>query len=196
LVIFNFTSRAEVIPEIPPLVVFPPNVGDWRMTQEFPMEPEVASVLRADDTLNRLYISADRMATLFIAFFKSQRTGQLAHAPKNCLPGGGWVPEQQGEITIAVPGAAAPVTINRYIVSRGTDKSLVLYWYQSRNRVIASEYEAKFWLIADSIRYNRSDTALVRVVVRINGNDHEAALETGRDFIQSAYPVVRAHLPT
>ena len=49
----------------------------------------------------------------------------------------------------------------------GNEKSVTLYWYQSHNRVIASEYSAKFWLVADAIRYQRSDTAIVKVVVPV-----------------------------
>jgi len=51
----------------------------------------------------------------------------------------------------------------------------VLYWYQSPNRVVASEYKAKFWTVADAIRYNRTDTSLVRVVVPVPGTDEAAA---------------------
>ena len=54
--------------------------------------------------------------------------------------------------------------VNRYVVEHGEDKSVTLYWYHSHNRVIASEFSAKFWAVADSIRYHRSDTALVRVM--------------------------------
>ena len=57
--------------------------------------------------------------------------------------------------------------MNRYIVSHGQDRSLVMYWYQSRERVVADEFKAKFWVMADSLRFNRTDTALVRVVVPI-----------------------------
>ena len=38
-------------------------------------------------------------------------------------------------------------------------------------RVIASEYAAKFWLVADAIRYHRSDTALVKIVVPVRNDN-------------------------
>jgi EpsI family protein len=73
---------------------------------------------------------------------------------------------------------------------------VVLYWYQSHNRAIASEYSAKIWLVADAIRYRRSDTALVKVVVPVRGNDIEGAVKTGTGFVQSVYPQLLKQLPS
>ena len=61
-----------------------------------------------------------------------------------------------------MPDRAEPIVVNRYLTARGEEKSVTLYWYQSRNRIIAGEFSAKFWLIADSIRYHRSDSSLVK----------------------------------
>jgi EpsI family protein len=73
---------------------------------------------------------------------------------------------------------------------------LVFYWYQSRDRAIASEYKAKFWVVVDSMRLNRTDTALVRVVVPIVGNDQEAATRVASDFVRSFYGTLRQYLPS
>ena len=51
---------------------------------------------------------------------------------------------------------------------------MVFYWYQSRGRVIASEYRAKFWMVADAISRNRTDAALVRIITPINDGDASA----------------------
>jgi hypothetical protein len=84
---------------------------------------------------------------------------------------------------------------NKYVVAHGNDKSVTLYWYQSHNRVIASEYSAKFWLVADAIRYNRSDTAIVKVVLPVRGNDVDGATRTGIEFVQALFPDVLKQLP-
>ena len=54
-------------------------------------------VLRADDTLNRIYRLRAASSYLFIAYFKTQRYGQSPHSPKNCLPGSGWEPVEDAE---------------------------------------------------------------------------------------------------
>jgi EpsI family protein len=191
-------SRRETVPLRRPLAEFPTEVGGWSMYQEGVVEQEVADILRADDLLTRTYYDPVRKrgANLFVAYFKSQRTGQAPHSPKNCLPGSGWVPSESDVLEIPIAGRAAPIRVNRYVVSKGEERSVVLYWYQSRERVIASEYSAKFYLVADAIRYNRTDTALIRVVVPVAGNDVQRSTDTARDFVQAFFSVLRDFLPS
>jgi EpsI family protein len=86
------------------------------------------------------------------------------------------------------------MVVNRYVVARGDAQSVVLYWYQSHGRIIASEYAAKLWLIADAIRYRRSDTALIKVVVPAGGStDFAARAATG--FAQAVYPLLAVQFP-
>jgi EpsI family protein len=96
---------------------------------------------------------------------------------------------------ITVEGEPAPVTVNRYLVTRGDNASVVLYWYQSRKRVIASDYSAKMWLVLDSIRYHRSDTALVRVVVPVLNGNTPGATNLAVEFVQAMFPLLQTYLP-
>lgn len=194
---FVAVSRRETVPMARPLGEFPFQLGAWSLAQEGEVDQETMEVLRADDVLSRIYAdpAQGRGASLFVAYFKSQRTGQAPHSPKNCLPGAGWTPSESDVLAISIPGRDQPIAVNRYVVSKGDEKSVVLYWYQSRDRVIASEYRAKFYLVADAIRYNRTDTALVRVVVPVAGNDTAAATHTAGEFVQAFFMALRRHLP-
>jgi EpsI family protein len=182
----------------------PPVFGSWTLAQTGVIEQDVLDVLKADDILNGIYCNsavADcpktgrGAASLFVAAFRSQRTGKAPHSPKNCLPGSGWVPLSSGELAIDV-GRAVPISVNRYVVAFGSDRELVLYWYQSRDRAVANEYKAKFWVMADAIRYNRTDTALVRVIVPIGNRDEAQAQATATDFVKSFYPTLLQYLPS
>jgi EpsI family protein len=160
------------------------------------VDEDSLAVLKADDTLTRLYASPEGVASLFIAYFKSQRTGQSPHSPKNCLPGSGYQSVEGGNGQIDVPVEGGSIHINRYVVALGEDESVVLYWYQSQGRVIAGEFAARFYLIEDSIRRHRSDTSLVRVVVaESNGMTREKATQTAIDFVQASYPAINSWLP-
>ena len=46
--------------------------------------------------------------------------------------------------------------------------------------MIAAELAAKFWLVADSIRYRRSDTALVRITVPVGESVREGGCHRRR----------------
>src|SRR5258708_6215922 len=129
--LFYGFSRGETAPSYRPLAGFPPEIGGWRMARQGVIQPEVKDILRADDYITREYrASAQQAANLFVAFFKSQRAGQTPHSPKNCLPGSGWVWTVADTIPVAIPGRAETIMVNRYLVSKGESKSLVLYWYQ------------------------------------------------------------------
>src|SRR5438270_10373373 len=150
-VFFYATSRGENAPSLRPLRDFPHEVSGWRMIREGYVDDETQAVLKADDTLTRTYASAKfrQSPNLFVAFFKTQRTGKAPHSPKNCLPGSGWEKSTDDHLKITIPEMAEPIEVNRYIVAKGDSKSLVLYWYQTFNRVVASEYRAKILTVED-----------------------------------------------
>jgi len=196
--LFYASSRAENIPSMRPLRDFPRDLSGWTMVQEGYFDDETQAVLKADDTLTRTYGSPkfQLIPSLFVAFFKTLRTGKTPHSPKNCLPGSGWEREREDYLDVTIPGMAEPIQVNRYIVSKGDQKSLVLYWYQTQKRVIANEYKAKIMTVEDAIRYNRTDMAIVRVVVPVRGSNDAEAQQEAVEFVQSFFIPLRKYLPS
>jgi EpsI family protein len=192
-VLFYSASHGEMTPLAAPLSGFPAAIGGWKLKQEGVIDKETQDILKADDYLTRWYASPEGGANLYIAYFKTQREGQSPHSPKNCLPGSGWQQLQTGRLDVPVRDGS--IRINQYVVEKGDAQSVVFYWYQSQGRVIADEFAAKFYLISDSIRHHRSDTALVRVVVPINRDRTAMAEKVGTDFVQAFYPAIKAYLP-
>jgi EpsI family protein len=95
---------------------------------------------------------------------------------------------------VTVDTRAGAIRINRYVVDKGTQHAVVLYWYQTPRRVIAGEWAAKFWLAADALRDKRTDTALVRVTTWASGGD-QAATAVATGFARDLYPALREYLP-
>jgi EpsI family protein len=191
-------SRDEHVPASKPLANFSLSSSQWMSVREEPLDKDTLDVLKADDTLSRVYQNRQtgQSVQLFIAYFSTQRTGKTPHSPKNCLPGSGWVPTQSGTMQVAIPGEVQPITINRYLVSREQSQDVVLYWYQSRNRVVASEYRAKLFTILDSLRYRRSDTSLVRVVDPVLDGDAKSATDAAVSFIRTLFVPLKNYLPS
>jgi EpsI family protein len=194
--LFYGMSKGERVPTNRPLAQVPAVMGQWRMIEDGVVEKEVQDVLKADELLTRTYIKEGSQlpVNLFVAYFKSQRTGQAPHSPKNCLPGSGWVPSISDTLTVPIEGRA-PIQVNRYLVAKGENKSVVLYWYQSRDRVVPNEYRAKFYVVADALRYNRTDTALVRVVIPVVNNADDGATQEAIQFVQAFFTPLRQHFP-
>jgi hypothetical protein len=47
----------------------------------------------------------------------------------------------------------------------------------------------------DALRYNRTDTSIVKVTVRIVNNQEEAATQVGVDFIKTFFATLRQYFP-
>ena len=195
--LFYTLSHGEAVLLVRPLAEFPRQIAGWRLIEEGVLDQETLRILKADDYLTRDYVSpsSKEAVNFYVAFFKTQRTGQTPHSPKNCLPGGGWVPSVSSIVEIPIAGRSQPIRVNQYIVAKGPARDVVMYWYQSHGRVVASEYAAKIYVVADALRYSRTDTALVRVVVPITGND-EDAVRVAREFIVAFFTPLSQFLPS
>ena len=178
---------------------FPMSIGGWQATVDPPMEEDILKVLGVDDYLSRIYYRPGAAVGLYMGYYGSQRQGDTIHSPLNCLPGAGWEPVKQGRLTITnADGAGRDITVNRYIVQKGIDRQLVLYWYQGHGRVVASEYWSKAYLINDAIRLNRTDGSLVRVIapIPVGADDDGAAAEKlAEEFVRVIFPLLPAYLP-
>lgn len=190
-------SRPESLPPSKALDQFPEQIADWKLRTRGVIEKEIIETLQADDLMIRDYnIPGVANMNLFVAAFRSQRNGKAPHSPKNCLPGAGWVQQTSTTENLALPDGNT-LEVNRYVVAKGDSRSLVYYWYQSRDRSVANEYKAKYYVVADAIRYNRTDTALVRVVAGAGNTPEQLAAvdRYAQDFILKTYPHLREFLP-
>ena len=189
-------DREEVLPPRSQLASFPSAIGQWK-GKDVQTSAELAESLGPGEFLLRDYVNRERRAAanLFIAFFPSQRAGDTIHSPKNCLPGAGWIPAETSRIWIDHPGGNK-VEVNRILVTKGAERALVLYWYQAHGRVTPSEYGAKYYLVADAIRMNRSDGALVRIITFMkNGESVRDAETTDIGFAELISPLLDSYVP-
>jgi EpsI family protein len=179
-----------------PLSTLPSRIGAWRAISEDAFSLPVRRLLHADDMLARTYeVLPGTKVQLFIAYYKTQRSGERMHSPRNCLPGSGWEPISASLINADVGGGRVE-QLNRYLVDREDKRLLVVYWYQEHNRLIADEYHSKLYLMWDSIRRGTRDGAIVRVSMPVPpGTDENEATVTLLQFIHSASPEINRILP-
>lgn len=197
-------SKAEPTPIRQTLADLPVVLEGWQGRVERDFEPAIVKELGVDDYANRSYFAPDgRRLGLYIGYHSSQRQGDTIHSPLNCLPGAGWTPREQGRTLLPVTdsdsGGPREIEINRVVIERGLDRQLVLYWYQSHGRVVASEYWGKIYTVVDAIRHNRTDAALVRVIAPVASKEPEdlaGAEKAAREFVQTLFPQLGRYLPS
>ena len=175
----------------------PEQVGDWTGTDD-PIDEDTLDILGPGEYLFRYYQNTSEPQppiNLFIPFFPSQSAGDTIHSPDHCLPGAGYIPISREVIQLPRPDGP-PIPVNRYVVSKLGDRQLVLYWFQAHNRVVASEWKAKYYLIADSIRLNRSDGGMVRLMSpMMRGESADAAQARIMKLGSQLLPLIDTYIP-
>ena len=82
------------------------------------------------------------------------------------------------------------------LITMGEHRQLVYYWFAQRGRVLTSEYLAKWYLFEDSLKMQRSDGALVRLVTPVPpGSDINEADARLQQFLLDFYPMLPRFLP-
>jgi EpsI family protein len=187
-----------------PISELPSTIGT-RTATDVPFDPEALQVLGKGDFLNRIYTPKPNTPVgtagdqaeigLYIAYFPTQRTGQSIHSPQNCLPGAGWTFLSSG-VTMLTDSTGKEYQVGEYLITDGNSTQEALYWYQMHGRSIASDYKAKLYTLADSIRYGRTDAALVRIITRVNpGEDRLVARNRAVGFADQIVSLLPAYVP-
>jgi EpsI family protein len=192
----HYFSKPDISLPRKSLAEFPKELGDWAVVSEHKIEGRSMKILQVDDYITRDYRnSKGEVIGLYIGYFKSQREGKGIHSPRQCLPGAGWVPVNTAVYQMAVPGHnPGTVPVNKFVMGKGLDRQLYLFWYHGRGRIYASEYWNKIYLIWDGLTKKRTDGALIRVNNPVLGNP-ESALQTHTEFIKLFYPLLKEYIP-
>jgi EpsI family protein len=197
----SYAQTAEAVPAHTDIESLPMQFDGWTGGNASPFSPQILAILGVDHYISRYYRRAgQRVIGLYVGFYESQREGDTMHSPLNCLPGAGWIPMSKRTATItAFDGARKAnrdLVVNRIIIEKGLDRQLVLYWYQSHGRVVASEYWGKIYTVVDALRYNRTDAALLRVTTPLGEDgDEQAAEARAVAFVQALFPRLAGYLP-
>jgi EpsI family protein len=187
-------SEREVHPPRESFENFPDQIGAWSKAVDQPLDEKTLELLKPDDYLQRTYVNAEgRPVYLFIAYYFSQRSGKTFHSPQNCLPGSGWEITTRGQ----VPLLNEATNINDFTIAKESFRMLTLYWYQGRGRTEASEYMDKLRGVQDAFSKNRTDAALVRVMVDSSENPEveKKSREEALKFIERLRKELPRYIP-
>jgi exosortase D (VPLPA-CTERM-specific) len=193
----SLPERAESIPSRRFFGEYPATLGPWIGRRET-LETVYLDQLKLDDYLLADFArDQEPPINFYIAWYDSQRAGRSAHSPRSCLPLGGW--QIVSFTQQSLPGLRAgnePLRVNRVLIRMGNQQELVYYWFQQRGRVVTNEYETKWYMFWDALTRNRTDGALVRLVVALppNGVADQADRELTA-FAAAVTPTLTAYVP-
>ena len=190
LVTAKMSDQRQPEPLAAPLESVPDTVSGWEMVGDSRLQEETENVLAASSYLSRRYAKDNQWMDFFVAYYAMQQAGEAMHSPKNCLPGGGWEIWNYEDAQVTTSDGRE-VTINKYYIQKNQSRLIVFYWYQNRERVVASEYYAKVCLIWDALVKQRTSGSIVRLMLP----DVEWADEAGLEFASEIIPLLDQAMP-
>lgn len=136
-----------------------------------PMDPRFLELLSAESVSFRTFQARDAATVwVFLGYFARQKEGSQVHSPRHCYPGSGWSIQEAGKI--AAPwGGEAP----RLVVSDGTERRLVMYWYQTPGGIVDSVLDLKLHLTGRVLSGRAPEVVFARVSTRLEGGENAAA---------------------
>jgi len=179
----NAHRSADVL--VKPLDQIPTEIDGWSGEAAPRLSDAVESRLLATAYLTRTYRQKQREMSLLVTYYAQQNGGESMHSPKNCLPGAGW--EAWDFRTVTVPGGFRQERVNLYSIQKDGQRMQVLYWYQSRSRIIANEYAGKAWLVWDALSTGKTGGTLVRLMMP----DRPGSVGEGVRFASRLIPEVQ-----
>jgi exosortase D (VPLPA-CTERM-specific) len=188
---FTMPDRVELTPARGVFSEFPSQLAGWQ-GRTAPLDQAYYEQLKVDDYLLSNYRRQDsHPVNVWVAYYASQRKGQSTHSPRSCLPGGGW------EFTSLEPynlqSSGAPFIVNRASIAHGSDRQIMYYWFQQRGRVVTDEYLVKWYIFWDALTRNRTDGALVRLIVPVAAGEAEETAERDLKEFASALRTQLSH---
>ncbi|MCA1561552.1 MAG: EpsI family protein, partial [Acidobacteria bacterium] len=131
-------TKIEPVPARKSFATFPMVIDGWQGSPGAPFDTRILGVLGVDEYTNLVYARPQQApVSVYIGYYRSQREGDTIHSPLNCIPGSGWQPVARSALTIPVtdggaasgsPAASREIVVNRFVIQKGADRQLVLYW--------------------------------------------------------------------
>lgn len=199
VVLFGVSSAVSgnvlLTPEREAFAELPKEFPNWR-ADIVPMDPSVAEVLNADDTIVANVSTEDgRYFNIYLAYLLERGDGRAWHSPRQCIPGGGWQIASHDVLKNTIADGTV-INYNRLVIENRNHRQVVYYWYDQRGRDIANEFVMKIWLIYDSLTRKRGDGALVRLITPVTSEGGiEAADRLLLDAMARIEPVLPKYIP-
>ncbi|MGE5207476.1 MAG: exosortase C-terminal domain/associated protein EpsI [Chlamydiota bacterium] len=170
-------TRQDLLPPGPSLSSLPRQFNGWSAA-DLPFAPQTLAALGPGEFLQREYrppLGGEPYVDVYLAHRPNQQA-LARHLPTECLLGAGWSLDNSGAAAFSVPGEAS-FSANRFLVTRGSERQLVLFWFWAHGRGLASQNWADFYLTLDSLRLNRKDNLLVRINTPLRPGESAASAQ-------------------
>jgi len=190
-------ERNEIVPQRASFDNFPQSIGEWQ-GKRGSLDSIVIDALDFNDYIIGDFSNKDgAVVNFYVAYYGSQRSGQSAHSPRSCIPGGGWQIKSHEISSLDLNGdGSSYLSVNRLLIQKGDNRQLVYYWFDQRGRIITNEYLVKWYLFWDALTRNRTDGSLVRLTAFLSpGEDVGDADKRLTSFAKEVSGILVDYIP-
>ncbi len=193
---YTWSLRLRNVPQPqPPRLDAIPHTFDGFTARDGYLSPESLKLLGADLTLARSYRGpAGNTIDLFIGYFAEQQQNTQIHSPKHCYPGAGWNIISSGSITLDLGGTRS--SAQGLIISSGSSRQIVLYWFSMRGKTIPNEFALKWNQMTSALLAHPQSASFIRFSAIIPPGGDEAVRMELIEFIENISPhILEALMP-
>lgn len=137
----------------------------------------VLDTLETDVTVFAEYYQPGKdPVNLYIGYYDTLDKSKMSHAPQVCFTAQGWVMKKNDKVQILLGGEKK--TVNRLLLEKNEEKTLVYYWYQAGEEIYADIFRMKVALLFRKIRQPKGfseGNAFVRVSTSATKDQRKAA---------------------
>lgn len=138
----------------------------------------VLDTLETDITVFADYYRDDEgPVNLYVGYYDTVLQAKMSHAPQVCFTAQGLIMRKNDKVQILLDGEKK--TVNRLLLEKNKQKTLVYYWYQSGRDIYADIFRLKVALLFKKISHPKSfneGNAFVRVSTLATKDQRQAAL--------------------
>ncbi len=156
-------------------------------------DESIYRILNADYHVLREYRGAGgRSIWLYIGYYGTAKGGRPSHVPQSCYTGQGF---SIVEWTMVPAAGGGHGMLNKMHVQRGNIHQLVLFWYQSKDNILADGIQQNLHRFKNRLLYNRDDGAFLRLSTSMNPDNEVQALALLQEFAGQLLKLLPGHWP-
>jgi EpsI family protein len=166
------------------------DIEGWQSYKQIPIDDKIVNALELDDYVNQQYVEGNESVFLYIGYYKTTKKLGALHDPMVCFPGQGWnVSDNTKSQLVLNQDTGEKISFSSMIVTKGSQKELVVYWFQSYDEANPDTFSQKITSFWKRIRNKGEDNAFVRITVYMGDKDSLESRKTIFKFIRVFYPV-------
>ncbi|MFH1777555.1 MAG: exosortase C-terminal domain/associated protein EpsI [Candidatus Omnitrophota bacterium] len=155
------------------------------------IEERVYEILQTRNVLIRDYANIKDQRKINVQIVYSPDNRKVAHPPEVCMIGSGSEIVEKEITNFEISGRR--IEANKLVLSHGSSKSIMLYFYLTGNTLTANYYKQQMKIVINKLRGKDTGTAMVKITAVIT-IDEGNTIKSLKAFLSDLLPILPQYL--